>query len=380
MPIIIGDNSFPVLWAKKIISCSELEFKDTHLTDYVSLSEVGENALDTIAQSLVGAINEILGAVIAEDLWDRLGTLIHPKIAGDDVATTGTIAAGTLTATAQQTVNGIGNCSAGGLSAGWIDNSLSWGHDPAGHTSWFQSGGVAGTDLLLNPQGGTVNIGGVPLTHTDGSVGDVGCQRFECNGILWADTGVIVGNNQVIAGGSAANYGGIYSRITGQTNDAQAIGVGLLNNYFFVCQVADVSFDFQHPIYLDPTQVWHSRNQSISEYVAKQHNSDDAKEIVGTGSNVSEHIIPVELADDAEFSLPDATAGYGHAIVGDGEEDVYFIWTSAAAVILRSNSANVANTDSDTDFCVYPSGTQIFIKNRLGASKKILFDYHFWTP
>ena len=58
---------------------------------------------------------------------------------------------------------------------------------------------------------------------------------------------------------------------------------------------------------------------------------------------------------------------------GDGEEYALFSFTTAGVVTLIQNSANVANTDSDTDLCIYDGGTGIVIKNRLGAQKKIIY-------
>jgi len=81
------------------------------------------------------------------------------------------------------------------------------------------------------------------------------------------------------------------------------------------------------------------------------------------------------LADDGTHDLPDATSGFifiscnaeygGWAIQNDGT--VTKMW----------GSANTANTDSDTDLCVYQSGTQAIIKNRLGAAGKIRSTYFY---
>ena len=79
------------------------------------------------------------------------------------------------------------------------------------------------------------------------------------------------------------------------------------------------------------------------------------------------------VADDGEISLPDATSGWGFAMAGDSQEYSFFVWTTAGAVTLISNSANTVTTNTDAKFCIYDSGTQVKIKNRLGASKQVRY-------
>lgn len=82
------------------------------------------------------------------------------------------------------------------------------------------------------------------------------------------------------------------------------------------------------------------------------------------------------LADDAETTVASGTAGFGIVNIGDNQEDAYFTF-STTAVTLRTNSANVANSDSDTDLCIYYSGADLKIKNRLGSELDVR--YTIWS-
>lgn len=72
------------------------------------------------------------------------------------------------------------------------------------------------------------------------------------------------------------------------------------------------------------------------------------------------------LADDAETTVASGTAGFGFVNIGDNQEYAIFDF-STTAVHLISNSANVTNADTDTNLCIYYSGANLNIKNRLGS-------------
>jgi hypothetical protein len=273
----------------------------------------------------------------------------------------------------------------GGTSANWVSNSLSMGHETTGHTSWIQSGGVAGTQLDLNPVGGLVNIGSGSTSHGMGAAGDLLANRFECNSTAWFDgplqirsSGLIVDNVELQWGSSIDSA---LDWSTTQTNDSLVWGFGNTSRSIIYCEAADRATNFGAPNYVDPTTRWQSSDATdTSQYVAKQHNQTDAKEIIGKGSEVVEHVTPVELADDGSFDLPDASAGIGRVLVGDGEEYADFSWTSGAVVTLIASSSNVVSTDTDTKFCIFDNGTAVRVRNRLGSAKKVIFKINYWTP
>ena len=81
------------------------------------------------------------------------------------------------------------------------------------------------------------------------------------------------------------------------------------------------------------------------------------------------------LADDGTVSLPNASAGMV-MVSCNGEAGMWVVETDGS-VTKASGSANTADTDSDTDLCVFQSGTQAIVKNRLGAVGEIrIFYFH----
>jgi hypothetical protein len=167
---------------------------------------------------------------------------------------------------------------------------------------------------------------------------------------------------------------------TDQTVNTFLVGVDGTSRSIIICDSADKTYDFNHTAQSNPTSIIHSANQSTTEWVSKTHNQTDAFEGIGSGSRVTEHETPVELADDGSFDLPAASAGFCSLIVGDTEEYAQFAWDSTATVTLIVNSTNVVATDTDTKFCIFDNGTSVRVRNRLGAAKKVVFDYHFTTP
>ena len=100
----------------------------------------------------------------------------------------------------------------------------------------------------------------------------------------------------------------------------------------------------------------------------------DGKEVIG-----HPRAVQTTLADDATYDLPDASAGFGQVLVGDGEEHAMFSWTTAGVVSLPIASANVVAADTDGKFCIFDNGTQVRIRNRLADTKSIMLDIHYTT-
>lgn len=82
------------------------------------------------------------------------------------------------------------------------------------------------------------------------------------------------------------------------------------------------------------------------------------------------------IADDGTITLPTSTSGWGRVQIGDAQEWAYFNWKVAGTVALESNSANVVNTDTDTNLCII-SGNPVVIKNRLGSALTIKIDVKY---
>jgi len=90
--------------------------------------------------------------------------------------------------------------------------------------------------------------------------------------------------------------------------------------------------------------------------------------------------VVTSLADDGLVTLPTAVAGWGQAMVANGAEWATFLFDTSGTVLLRESSTNVVNTNTDAKFCIYDAGAGIAIKNRLGSTKKVAIEIHYFTP
>ena len=90
------------------------------------------------------------------------------------------------------------------------------------------------------------------------------------------------------------------------------------------------------------------------------------------GIGVFEAKDSISLADDATLVLSGNAGGYLLTAyeTGSGHGAVYWITYSNAVVMLSGDSLFV-NSDTDSKFCVYKSGSShtVTIKNRLGSTK-----------
>ncbi|MCK5740149.1 hypothetical protein KAH55_13255 [bacterium] len=89
----------------------------------------------------------------------------------------------------------------------------------------------------------------------------------------------------------------------------------------------------------------------------------------------------VTLADDAEWIGPTGVAAWGSCQIGDAQEWIDFSFNADASVIeLRDGSANIANTDSDGNLCIYDGGAGPNFKNGLGSSLRFAVSIKYYTP
>lgn len=82
------------------------------------------------------------------------------------------------------------------------------------------------------------------------------------------------------------------------------------------------------------------------------------------------------LADDATINLPDAVGGH-ITITCNAETGIWNIQTDGTCTKVVG-TANTADTDSDTDLCVYDGGTYGIVKNRLGAEGRIIVKFEYY--
>ena len=167
---------------------------------------------------------------------------------------------------------------------------------------------------------------------------------------------------------------------TTQTPDSWLFGVSTDSNALIVCQKADMGYDFAHALETDPTVFIQSANQSATEWRSFTHNQTDAYSGIGSGSHVTNHEAPVLLADDASFTLPADSYGWGTFYFHNDGSYAQVAWAADGTVTLIANSANVDDADTDTYYCIYDAGSNtVAVKNRIGASRYVMFDYHYST-
>jgi hypothetical protein len=260
----------------------------------------------------------------------------------------------------------------------------------AGATGANRDGG----DLILtggtNAVGGVVGIvkigAGVPgkLTPTAGDF--FVTNDIELDGSLFIGASATLSSGQFTVGQytvTSSNYGLLKRQVDDGLQIVIGAGDGQANHHLLLISGDNATDDYDHSTKsTNPTVIGHSLTAagvSTAQWWSLTHNVTDHVRGIGTGSEVVEHEVPVELADDGSFDLPDASAGWCHLLVGDGEEYAYFTWTTGAVVTLVSNSANVVAADTDTKFAIFDNGTAVRVRNRLGAAKKVMFSYHFTT-
>lgn len=86
-----------------------------------------------------------------------------------------------------------------------------------------------------------------------------------------------------------------------------------------------------------------------------------------------------DVLDDGTINLPDATAGKVEIWISDGTTDEYImarVYNDGTVTHITTNGST-ANTDSDTNLCLYDGGTAAIIKNRLGSTLKVCYEYKY---
>lgn len=77
------------------------------------------------------------------------------------------------------------------------------------------------------------------------------------------------------------------------------------------------------------------------------------------------------VVDDGSVDLPNPMAGFVMVTFDEGADYALCNITDAGGVTLVANSANVVNTDTDGNYCIFDNGTKATVKNRIGSSKNI---------
>jgi hypothetical protein len=85
------------------------------------------------------------------------------------------------------------------------------------------------------------------------------------------------------------------------------------------------------------------------------------------------------LADDGSI-VYDVVIAWGEVYVfnsGAIDQWAEFIISTDGSVYLKSNSTDVATTDTDNKFCIFDNGTGFTIRNRLGGTRTIKYIIHY---
>lgn len=87
-----------------------------------------------------------------------------------------------------------------------------------------------------------------------------------------------------------------------------------------------------------------------------------------------------EMLDDGWIEFEVGVAGWGNIMVEDGEEWCSFIFDSDGTVLLREETTNMVNTNTNGKFCIFDDGFGIKIMNRLGSTKTVAMRIFSYTP
>ena len=191
----------------------------------------------------------------------------------------------------------------------------------------------------------------------------------------------VVNHSEVAAGSRHAPHNLVYSNATNReagTNEASGITLTADHVYMIAKQTDEESFW----LLLDHSPItWLKIRDST---VVTSYSGEDMKEKI-PGMGMLRLHDRFTLADDAEFDLPNYTGGFGRILAGpvsgsSSVECLHICWGSDGAPLDLGSTTNTALTDSDTNLCAYDNGTKVTIKNRLGSTKAIIFEIHYYEP
>jgi hypothetical protein len=274
------------------------------------------------------ALETLNSAITAEDIWDRTGTTIVPKNAGDDLD----IGTGSITAAGLK-VNG-NRADFFGDGTGFVHYYDDLRHmQVVGTAAETGIAGIAGAGMFL--VGGTGGSFGFATTSQDG--GDLPLAGTQVV-LFYVDAAT--GNSSL--GDNITSPSAKLDIVVADTENVPALE---LNNN-------------------DTT------------------NNPDTLIIANTTSGADTTINSLKtiesseaVADDGTITLPTGVAGWLQ--VWEDVEWLHCHITSAGVVTSINGSTNSAATDSDGKLCVYDGGAGAIIKNRLGAQKTIRYFFKY---
>jgi hypothetical protein len=188
-------------------------------------------------------------------------------------------------------------------------------------------------------------------------------------------------HSEVVKGSRHAPHNLEYTNSTNReagTNEASGITLSADNVYQVARQTGDDSFW----ILLNHSPITWLRLRDGS--VVSTYSGEDVEESIPGMGLVRAHD-RFTLADDAEFDLPSYSGGFARILAGpvtgaSSVECLHICWGSDGAPIDLGSTTNTALADTDTNLCAYDNGTKVTIKNRLGSTKAMIFEIHYYNP
>jgi hypothetical protein len=87
----------------------------------------------------------------------------------------------------------------------------------------------------------------------------------------------------------------------------------------------------------------------------------------------------LSMADDSTYDLPSGTSGIGRIKIGNTTTSFAQVnWHDDGSLSLNEFSGDVAVSDSDGNFCIYPNAGGVRLKNRLGSTTEIVMSIDYF--
>lgn len=171
---------------------------------------------------------------------------------------------------------------------------------------------------------------------------------------LKAGTGVQIYDNSRFLIGTAGDASLWYG--TAQTPDALVLGVGADSNGWVICEKADISFDFAHPLQTNPTVFIHSANQSTTQWIGLTHDQTNGKITTGAGS------LSLAPANGTVAVTTDLTVAGNLTVSGSAvaKLDTAQVWTASqrSTVVTLSSVASAVAIDASAANMFYLNMTE----------------------
>jgi len=189
---------------------------------------------------------------------------------------------------------------------------------------------------------------------------------------------------------SASIVYGLYCDISnGGAADAYPIYISAGTDYFKLLYDASNQLSLDTEFYDVDITASHDLLISQASAFSLQHDGVNYLETIAEGNKVLKYNDGVVLTDDAYFDLPSNSWGWVDISVETDDHAEYkarharFAWAISGAPRLVFYSPGSSSywdiADTDGTFCVFDNGAYCRVRNRLGSSRRVIFEYHYST-